>query len=96
MDKSERKKLLKDLAQKKREEFEQSLPMPRVLFEELFDFLDEDGSGCDDTPRVTLRFLEQKGIEAEPVLMWMRERGGYCDCEILANVEDQFQPGAIQ
>jgi len=95
MDKAAKKKLLKDLKQKKREEFELSLPMPRALFEELFDYLDEDVSGCDETPRVTIRFLEQKGIEAEPVLAWMREQGGYCDCEILANVQDKFHEDAI-
>ncbi|WP_374760238.1 DUF2695 domain-containing protein [Dyadobacter pollutisoli] len=24
-------------------------------------------------------------------MQWLSDKGGYCDCEILANVEEQFE-----
>ena len=37
-------------------------------------------------------FLEQLDIEnVNDVLEWLANKGGYCDCEILANVEEQFE-----
>ena len=96
MDKAARKKLKKDYAQQERAEFEKSLPMPRGLFEDLFDFLDENlgEAGCLETPALTIEFLEHNDIDCEPVLTWLAEHGGYCDCEILANVEEKFRADA--
>lgn len=49
-------------------------------------------SGCDDTNILTATFLKNKKIEnIEMVLDWLAENGGYCDCEILANVEEKFE-----
>ena len=97
MDKNEKKKILKALKEKKKNEFEKSLPMSRELFEQLFDFLDKKLAevGCSNTPSLTMDFLKQNDIESEPVLAWLEEYGGYCDCEILANVEENFRSDAI-
>lgn len=97
MDKEEkqrRKQILNDLKQKQQEEFEQCLPMERKLFENLFDYLDNnlEKNGCDDTNKLTVQFLEKKKLKnIETILMWLTENGGYCDCEILANVEEKFE-----
>jgi hypothetical protein len=32
----------------------------------------------------------QKLIDVTRIVPWLREHGGYCDCEVLANVEDEF------
>ena len=45
---------------------------------------------CDHTLRQTTEFLQQRSVEAERVLSWLRENGGHCDCEVIANVEDKF------
>ena len=71
-----------------------SLPMPAARFSELLTVLDErlSENECDHTHRVTEDFLaEADGVEAEDVLAWLVDRGGVCDCEVQANLEDDFR-----
>lgn len=97
MDKSEkerRKNIKKDLRLLERKEFESSLPLEIVVFESLFDFLDSEfqNVSCDDTMKLSKRFLEQNKIKnITNVFDWLAEKGAYCDCEILANVEEKFE-----
>ena len=72
-----------------------ALPLPRADLAALFDHLDvELGEvGCDDTLRFTTRFLTERGLDVERVTGWLRGAGGYCDCEVLANVEEQWEGG---
>lgn len=97
MDKNEkerRKQVLNELRERQQKEFEQSLPMDRVIFENLFHYIDNqlEENGCDDTNKLATVFLEKNKIEnIETVLNWLAENGGYCDCEILANVEEKFE-----
>lgn len=96
MDKNEkerRKQIRNGLRQKQHEEFENSLPMDRKVFEKLFDYLDYQlvKMDCDDTNTLAAEFLKKNKImNIENVLGWLAENGGYCDCEILANVEEKF------
>ncbi|WP_294213134.1 DUF2695 domain-containing protein [Chryseobacterium endophyticum] len=93
-EKARRKQILSELRQKQQQEFEQSLPIDREILANLFDYLDDqlEESGCDDTNILTATFLKNKKIEnIEMVLDWLAENGGYCDCEILANVEEKFE-----
>jgi hypothetical protein len=90
-EKQRRKQILDDLAKKQKEAFENNLPMSRDQFQKLFDFLDEELEDCDDTLKLTEAFLTQTGIvDKKRVLEWLNQNGGYCDCEVLANVEEQF------
>lgn len=43
-------------------------------------------SPCDNTHRLTREFLEKHNIPVMPVLKWLMNNGGYCDCEVLMNV----------
>ena len=72
-----------------------ALPLPRADLAALFDHLDAELSevGCDDTLRLTTRFLTERGLDVERVTGWLRGAGGYCDCEVLANVEEQWEGG---
>ena len=93
-DKERRKQLLNELREKAREEFENSLPMDKSKFVSLFDYLDSElgAKECEDDHTMTRAYLNTIGIEnAEDVLGWLAVNGGYCDCEILANVEEQFE-----
>lgn len=58
----------------------------------MFDMLAQELStkGCDHTRRLTQQFLEQRGQAAEAVLAWLDDNGGFCDCEVLANVEERW------
>jgi Protein of unknown function (DUF2695) len=93
-EKERRKQILNDLKQKADKEFEEGLPMSRESFKNLFDHLDIEltEKGCNHTVIITETFLEQNKIEnIETILSWIADKGGYCDCEILANVEQQFE-----
>jgi|688.fasta_scaffold207818_2 hypothetical protein len=92
-EKERRKQIMDDLKKKADQEFESSLPMDRESFQKLFDYLDTEltDNNCDDTNSLTKIFLLQSNIQKiDEVLEWLAEHGGYCDCEILANVEEQF------
>ena len=69
-----------------------SLPMPPATLRALFDYLDTafDGNGavCDHTLRHTRAFLSTHGVEEARALPWLANHGGFCDCEVLHNVED--------
>ncbi|MEO6723232.1 MAG: DUF2695 domain-containing protein [Ferruginibacter sp.] len=93
-EKERRKQIMDDLKKKADQEFESSSPMSREHFKILFDYLDTEltDKGCNDTNSLTKAFLLQSKIEnVDEVLEWLAEHGGYCDCEILANVEEQFE-----
>jgi hypothetical protein len=93
-EKEKRKKIMKDLQQKADEQFETSLPIGRNVFKTLFDHLDEQlgEHDCDNSLKITEAFLSANSIEnAAVVIHWLREHSGYCDCEVLANVEQLFE-----
>ena len=46
--------------------------------------------GCDHSFRIVRDWCHKVGIESGPVEAWLRDNGGYCDCEALANAEQQF------
>jgi hypothetical protein len=93
-EKERRKQIMDDLKKKADQEFESSLPMDRESFHKLFDYLDTEltDKNCDDTNSLTRTYLLQSNIQnVDEVLEWLAEHGGYCDREILANVEQQFE-----
>jgi hypothetical protein len=68
--------------------------MNRELFKKLFEYLNIElgDRNCDHTNSITQVFLQENGIiDTENILTWLANNGGYCDCEILANVEEQFE-----
>jgi hypothetical protein len=93
-EKARRKQIGNELREKQRVEFEESLPMGRANFKNLFDYLDIEleENGCDDTTRLTMTFLERvKSTNSVAILNWLADNGIYCNCEILANVEEKFE-----
>ncbi|MFZ1790497.1 MAG: DUF2695 domain-containing protein, partial [Saprospiraceae bacterium] len=63
-EKDKRKEILRQLKAMENEHFQNSLPMDKELFQELFDYLDEHlGDGCDHSLTLTTKFLKEKGIE---------------------------------
>jgi len=59
----------------------------------LFDHLDGvlGIEGCNHTAKNTMAFLEGQDLDIKKILPWLEEQGGYCDCEILANVEEKWE-----
>jgi Protein of unknown function (DUF2695) len=58
---------------------------------DLLDHLDARLSevGCDHTLRETRAWAAGRGFDAEAVAASVAEFGGYCDCEVLANVDPE-------
>ena len=92
-EKDKRKEILRQLKSKEKENFDNSLPMDKGIFQELFEHLDEYlGDECDHSLTMTKEFLKEKGIEnIDKVVEWLSDNGGYCDCEVLMNVEEKFE-----
>ena len=38
----------------------------------------------------TKKFLEDNNLPLEKSIEWLEENGGYCDCEVLDNIEDKI------
>ena len=92
-EKQKRKEARKVLAQKELDNFRASLPMEEKCFVALFYFLDKalQERPCDHTLRHTTLFLTKNKVsDIEKVITWLTSHGGYCDCEVLCNVEEQF------
>ena len=91
-EKARRKAIQWELAEKERQEFLKSLPVDPEIIVELFNYLDKEleAQGCEHDYSITKAFLASKQIQNEGIFEWFRENGGYCDCEILFNIEDRF------
>ena len=92
-EKKKRKEARKVLAQKELDDFRSSLPMEEKRFVALFHFLEKalQEHPCNHTLGYTTLFLtENKVSDPEKVISWLTSHGGYCDCEVLCNVEEQF------
>lgn len=70
----------------------EAMPISLVHLGKLFDYLDvELANGCDHTQKLTIAFLISHKLNVEKISPWLKEQGGYCDCEILANVEENWE-----
>jgi hypothetical protein len=92
-EKDKRKEILRGLKAKEKENFDNSLPLDKGIFQEIFDHLHENlGDECDHSLTMTTEFLKEKRIEnIDRVVEWLNDNGGYCDCEVLMNVEEKFE-----
>ncbi len=68
------------------------LPLTDEHLQSMFDMLDETlpQRECDHTLRLTTEWLVLNSLPIEPVVTWLHENGGYCDCEALANAEQAW------
>ena len=94
MNQTDKKKMRQHYKDLQRQAFESSLPMARELFLDLFDYLNEqsESTECNHDFSLTEQFLRDKQVNnVEEVLEFLRENGGYCDCEVIFNVEEKFE-----
>jgi hypothetical protein len=86
-----KEELKKGWKEQERQKLIASIPMPQQDLRDLFDYLDrENPPPCVHTLLETLEFLKERGLDAEHIVPWLREHGGYCDCEVIFNVDDEF------
>ncbi len=80
------------LTGEERERFIESLPATREQLENLFDYIDRrlQDESCIHNLRFTMQFLMENHINMPAVMSWLNENGGYCDCEVLQNIETKW------
>lgn len=68
-----------------------ALPLPVLELRAMFDILNAElpRKGCDHSRQITQAWLTSRGHDVERVFEWLDTQGGFCDCEILANVEER-------
>ena len=91
--KAERKAIRDELRRRERTDVTAKLPASKSGLKELFDWVDAktEEEGCDHTLRHTVSFLRHRNLPEAEVVAWLREEGGYCDCEVAANAGDKFR-----
>ena len=92
-DKQERKAALSGWKEKQRQAARALFPLPEEMLVKLFQSLDAElaDSECDHSLRLVRGWCQKVGVEAEPVVAWLGENGGFCDCEALDNAEEAFE-----
>lgn len=92
-DKRKKKELLDRWKAGERAGARAKLPLPDEQMRALFDMLDEQlpRQGCDHTLRLVGRWLHDNELPVKRVEEWLRENGGHCDCEALANSEQAWR-----
>ena len=88
LSKEERKARIRQWRAVERTELVESIPMTPEQLNSLLDYLDANIKSCDHSTKLTNIFLQAEKIDKNLVLPWLAEHGGYCDCEVLFNLED--------
>jgi hypothetical protein len=88
MDKKHRKALVKRWKNGEQADLLAAMPFRADQLHRLLDYLDARLESCDHTTKLTAIFLREENLEEGKVLAWLAEHGEYCDCEVLANLED--------
>jgi hypothetical protein len=91
---AKRKRLLKRAYKAgERAQARQEMVLNESQLQALLDYLDERGAGegCDHSLRLTAAWVAEASVDFDALAESLSEFGGYCDCEVLANVA----PGEI-
>ena len=69
------------------------MPLDRAHLQSLLDHVDAavSSEGCDHTRRATDAWALDHGVELHPLHEGLEEYGGFCDCEVVMNVD----PGTV-
>lgn len=68
-------------------------PPPTWTLKGLFDWLNVElgRRRCDHSLRLVREWTAINEAEFGPLAEWLRENGGFCDCEVLANAEQAYE-----
>jgi len=92
-EKKRRQRLVQAIVDKQTKKEIEEMPLLLVELGGLFDYLDKQLGihNCDHTSKMTIEHLVANKLDPKVIVPWLREYGGYCDCEVLANVEESWQ-----
>jgi hypothetical protein len=90
-EKKRRQGLVQAMADKEFEKEIRRMPISKNDLKDLLDFLDRPNApACDHTFKETLEFIVKKGLDRDIIIPWLNEYGGYCDCEVIYNVDEKW------
>ncbi len=91
-EKARRRAIVQQMADRARAAQEAVRPIAKSRLKDLFDYLDRVlvDEGCAHNLRHTKAFLGAHGLDEGVIVPWLGEYGGYCDCEVLANVGERW------
>jgi hypothetical protein len=93
LDRERKKALRKQFRDRERAEAESRLPVAKPVLASLFEYVESrlEEEPCDHTRRLTEAFILEHGLDADPIHDWLEQSGGYCDCEVIANVASEWE-----
>ena len=70
----------------------EAMVLAEAQLSDLLDYLDDHvaEAGCDHTLRFTEAWAGERGIQPSALVRSVQQFGGYCDCEVVANVEPEL------
>lgn len=94
-EKQRRREIVRAIRDREHAEAEARMPIPKADLRDLFEFLDSTlferrgdkiWSYCDHSLRRSHEFLRSRSLPEDAIAKWLGEYGGFCDCEVAANV----------
>lgn len=86
--KEDRKARIQQWQETERAKLISLMPLNPKQLISLLDYLDVNLKSCDHTTKLTEIFLMVEKLDKDRALSWLAEHGGFCDCEVLSNLED--------
>ncbi|MFK7824844.1 MAG: DUF2695 domain-containing protein [Oligoflexales bacterium] len=92
-EKKNRKETLRKLREKKKSDLIATLPFAPEDAKSFFDFLNDKlpEFGCSHSFKIVKEFCSDKKINFENIEPWLNSNGAWCDCEVIANVEQEYE-----
>ena len=95
-DKTSRKALLNAWKEAERQKSRAEFPLNDTILESFFSGLETqlDRRECDHKINLSKSVIAELGLssaDADALLDWCNENGGFCDCEILGNTQDHWR-----
>jgi hypothetical protein len=72
-------------------------PLLDDTLEHLFDAVETriENVPCDHSLRAATEWLRMNSLAIEPVVAWLQDNGGFCDCEVVANARDHWEQNRV-
>ncbi len=91
MDDERKRQLKRQARDNERKSFLDAMPITLSQARNLLETLGMKLTHCDHTHRLTREWCIGQSANVDAVVEWARNNGGYCDCEVLANLADPIE-----
>jgi hypothetical protein len=91
MDADGRRERKRSFKEREKSSARQAMLLEENQLKQLLEHLDErlSEAACDHSLRLTLQWAKANAVESKSLVTSLEQLGGYCDCEVFANVEPE-------